>query len=330
MIQRFPGEIKLTTPYTSNTYVYSIQIRLQELNYNLGSTGVDSIFGLSTKDAIIKYQKDNQLSQSGIVDKITWDSLWSKYGGKELPSDTSDSYYTVVSNSNTGSTTVNLSTVNTTATRTIDTVGSFIAHLGSQRWMPLPVNPTQVSQQSAAQWESTQIPGRSSSFYHYTGTSNTTFTFALKLHTDMNQIVIPKGLNAPGTLLNSSNYAETGISIESFINFVESLTLPKYTSSIIRPPLCRIVIENVFNIRCFIGSYSITYDGPMRRYVGGTHKGKIGYTLYDVSFNVTEVPNTVVDAMSILETETVQVSSSNSTSGYDADPKGKVNYYDKS
>lgn len=299
----FPGELKVTNPLTSNRYVYAVQTRLQELNYSVGGRGADSIYGSDTEKAVIAYQKANDISTTGIVDKATWNSLWSMYAKTTMPEDTSDSYYSIISGSNERTESVDIRSLSTSACRNIDTVGSFIAHIGSQRWMPLPVNPTQITKQSTSRWEPTQIPGRSSSFYHYAGTANSTYSFSLKLHTDMNQIVIPKSVAGVGQLIPSTNYEETGISIESFVNFVESLTLPRYTASIIRPPLCKIVIENVLNIRCFLNSYSIVYDGPMRKYVGGSSKGKIGYTMYEISFLITEIPNTVVDAINILNTE---------------------------
>lgn len=55
-----------------------IQKRLIALNYSVGSYGADGIFGSSTKNAIIKFQKDRKLTTDGIVGKTTWKELFKK------------------------------------------------------------------------------------------------------------------------------------------------------------------------------------------------------------------------------------------------------------
>ncbi|MFR9239417.1 MAG: N-acetylmuramoyl-L-alanine amidase [Clostridium baratii] len=55
-----------------------IQKRLIALNYSLGAYGADGIFGASTKNAILKFQKDRKLTADGIVGKDTWKELFKK------------------------------------------------------------------------------------------------------------------------------------------------------------------------------------------------------------------------------------------------------------
>lgn len=55
-----------------------IQKRLIALNYSVGSYGADGIFGLSTKNAILKFQKDRNLTADGIVGNNTWKELFKK------------------------------------------------------------------------------------------------------------------------------------------------------------------------------------------------------------------------------------------------------------
>ena len=50
-----------------------IQSKLNSLGYNCGST--DGIFGSRTKEAVVKYQRDNKLVIDGIVGKNTWRKL---------------------------------------------------------------------------------------------------------------------------------------------------------------------------------------------------------------------------------------------------------------
>ena len=56
--------------------VRKIQERLIELGYSCGSFGADSIFGRSTYNAVVSFQKNNGLSADGIVGPITWKKLF--------------------------------------------------------------------------------------------------------------------------------------------------------------------------------------------------------------------------------------------------------------
>lgn len=62
--------------YDTSTYsedVVKIQKKLNTLGYNLD---VDGYFGLQTKKAVISFQKENQLEQTGEVDELTWASMF--------------------------------------------------------------------------------------------------------------------------------------------------------------------------------------------------------------------------------------------------------------
>lgn len=56
--------------------VRKVQQRLIELGYSCGKYGADSIFGNSTYNAVIQFQKDLGLSADGIVGPKTWAELF--------------------------------------------------------------------------------------------------------------------------------------------------------------------------------------------------------------------------------------------------------------
>ena len=56
-------------------YVKELQHKLAALGYDIGSYGVDGVFGSATKRAVLWFQKDHQLSQDGIVGLNTWTKL---------------------------------------------------------------------------------------------------------------------------------------------------------------------------------------------------------------------------------------------------------------
>lgn len=74
----------LTTTYaavllklnSSGSTVVTLQQRLAALNYPI--TSVDGIFGQETRRAVIAFQRDNQLSQTGVVDTTTWNTIKNK------------------------------------------------------------------------------------------------------------------------------------------------------------------------------------------------------------------------------------------------------------
>ena len=54
-----------------------LQDALNYLGYNSGT--IDGIFGSKTRNAVIRFQKANKLSQDGIVGCKTWKSLTGKF-----------------------------------------------------------------------------------------------------------------------------------------------------------------------------------------------------------------------------------------------------------
>lgn len=59
----------------SGEYVKEAQKILKNLGYNIGSYGVDGIFGTSTKGAVLNFQKKNGLDVDGIIGPNTWAKL---------------------------------------------------------------------------------------------------------------------------------------------------------------------------------------------------------------------------------------------------------------
>ena len=53
-----------------------LQEQLNKLGYNCGE--VDGEFGTKTRDAVIKFQKDNKLTDDGIVGQKTWSKLFDR------------------------------------------------------------------------------------------------------------------------------------------------------------------------------------------------------------------------------------------------------------
>jgi len=66
----------------SGTDVKDLQVTLQRLGYNPGAA--DGIFGVRTKQAVLQFQKDNGLSQDGVVGPVTWQRLHPKDPGYQL------------------------------------------------------------------------------------------------------------------------------------------------------------------------------------------------------------------------------------------------------
>ena len=108
----------------------------------------------------------------------------------------------------------------------------------------------------------------------------------MKLHVDLGEIMI----------LSGGGYSKSGIDIEDFINFMQSLCYPIYNCSGIKPPVCRLVIEDVINARVIFNSVSITKSGPMRKYLSGERAGQTSYVMYDCSFSVMELPERTLNA----------------------------------
>ena len=60
---------------SSGANVTDLQRRLKLLDYDLGVTSIDGMFGEKTRDAVKKFQQDRGLLVSGIVDQETWQEL---------------------------------------------------------------------------------------------------------------------------------------------------------------------------------------------------------------------------------------------------------------
>lgn len=58
--------------------ITEIQKKLQAAGYKLGHAGIDSYFGVSTREAVINFQKNNKLITDGIVGGTTWKTLLEK------------------------------------------------------------------------------------------------------------------------------------------------------------------------------------------------------------------------------------------------------------
>lgn len=61
---------------SKGVYVATLQDALNFLGYNAGN--IDGVFGNNTKNAVIRFQRANNLSQDGIVGCNTWKKLTSK------------------------------------------------------------------------------------------------------------------------------------------------------------------------------------------------------------------------------------------------------------
>jgi N-acetylmuramoyl-L-alanine amidase len=67
--------MKVMKKNSSGKEVTDLQRRLRLMDYDLGVTGVDGIFGDRTADAVKRFQQDRGLRSSGIVDQETWQEL---------------------------------------------------------------------------------------------------------------------------------------------------------------------------------------------------------------------------------------------------------------
>ena len=277
---------------SSGLDVTYIQERLNELNFDLGPTGVDSLFGKNTKWAVEKFQKSVHIPVTGVVDKNTWDKLFGTniIRFNEYMTPTNYINMTPFGRNCTyiDSIKEDIRTIQTNGEKLYENINinSYVQHLALGETMPLPVNPTELTEQVGAEWSPTAIPGRSSAFYHYTGTSNRVINYSMKLHVDLGEIMI----------LSGDKYTKSGIDIEDFINFMQSLCYPIYNCSGIKPPVCRLVIEDVINARVVFNSVSITKSGPMRKYLSGERAGQTSYVMYDCSFSVMELPERTLNA----------------------------------
>ncbi|MDD3304107.1 MAG: peptidoglycan-binding domain-containing protein [Clostridia bacterium] len=70
------GGYPLVKQGRKGVYVAVLQDALNTLGYNAGA--IDGVFGANTKNAVVRYQRDNRLAQDGIVGCNTWKSITQK------------------------------------------------------------------------------------------------------------------------------------------------------------------------------------------------------------------------------------------------------------
>ncbi|MCK5354238.1 MAG: peptidoglycan-binding protein [Methyloprofundus sp.] len=92
VILLIPGELYAAKSNTSTNTIRNVQLLLSLKGYDLGygdSKGIDGKLGSITKDAIKDYQKKNNLTPNGAVDKFLNDRLYKDIKSKSLlPSNT--------------------------------------------------------------------------------------------------------------------------------------------------------------------------------------------------------------------------------------------------
>jgi peptidoglycan hydrolase-like protein with peptidoglycan-binding domain len=74
IIKRVLKEDEISLPEMENVplgKVEALQQALINAGYNIGPTGADGVFGKNTRNAVIKYQKDNGIKQTGNVGPVT-------------------------------------------------------------------------------------------------------------------------------------------------------------------------------------------------------------------------------------------------------------------
>jgi len=67
--------VKPILPGGRGAAVEDVQRRLLVLGYELGPTGVDGVFLGHTRDAVVAFQREHELSEDGIVGPETWSAL---------------------------------------------------------------------------------------------------------------------------------------------------------------------------------------------------------------------------------------------------------------
>lgn len=72
--------LRVKNPMIRNAYVGAVQQALKDIGYGIGNCGIDEVFGNDTKAAVIKFQKDNRLTQDGVVGIDTITAMLKKFG----------------------------------------------------------------------------------------------------------------------------------------------------------------------------------------------------------------------------------------------------------
>lgn len=68
-------DLYVTSPYMRGEDVKFIQTSLINGGYSVGKSECDGIYGNDTKNAVLKFQSDSGLVQTGKVDEITWNAI---------------------------------------------------------------------------------------------------------------------------------------------------------------------------------------------------------------------------------------------------------------
>lgn len=68
-------KIEIMKKGSAGAKITDLQQRLKLLDYDLGTTDIDGIYGTNTEDAVKKFQQDRGLLVSGLVDQETWQEL---------------------------------------------------------------------------------------------------------------------------------------------------------------------------------------------------------------------------------------------------------------
>lgn len=66
---------KVLVEQSNKENIISIQKELMERGYYVGRTGADGVYGNNTKNAVMKFQKDNGIKQTGFVGSVTSKAL---------------------------------------------------------------------------------------------------------------------------------------------------------------------------------------------------------------------------------------------------------------
>ena len=293
------GPISLST--VRSDIVVDIQTRLQNVfGYSVGVHGIDGIYGNDTRNAVNFFQAANNLTVTGIVDQVTWNLLFYgttiTYSEKAIASVTGIKSVSGNANRSGLVTGGNIFTNVSIDSALSSNMVSYVLKLGQSSgirslndksgpiWMPLPVIPEQVSQSVSANWESTSIPGRASSYYSYVGTSNRTVNFSIQLHNDLLEMY----KWSEGGVVSSSN-DPAGLNMNKIIKFLESCCYPEYTAGKIIPPVVLLKIGDEVKMRGIINNVSRTSQLPFRDVSSGNQKYK-RFLYSSISITFTEVP----------------------------------------
>ena len=80
-----PAQVKILKVGSSGPEVKKMQDRLQQLNYNIGTSGADGKFGQNTLKALIQFQNANQLQADGVFGPKTHYKMFSNFKTSPVP-----------------------------------------------------------------------------------------------------------------------------------------------------------------------------------------------------------------------------------------------------